>query len=152
MKKTILTLAAIAVLGAIGIADKIYSPKHQLVAPSSTSAAGSNMAATAQNGIVAPSTAAPYRDGSFTGSSNSDPYGPVEIKVVVSGGKITGVNFLQMPNADGHTREVTAFSEPLLKQSTIAHQSAQIDYVSGATDTSLAYQESLQAALDQAKI
>jgi uncharacterized protein with FMN-binding domain len=55
-----------------------------------------------------------------------------------------------MPGPEGHSKEVTAFSEPYLKQSTLTHQSANIDFVSGATQTSEAYEKSIQAALDQA--
>jgi uncharacterized protein with FMN-binding domain len=57
-----------------------------------------------------------------------------------------------MPNDQPHSREVTAMSEPLMKQDTLDRQSADIDFVSGATSTVYGYQESLQKALDQAKI
>jgi uncharacterized protein with FMN-binding domain len=60
------------------------------------------------------------------------------------------VKFLQMPGPEGHSKEVTAFSKDPLKQSTLQKQSANIDFVSGATQTSEGYQQSLQAALDQA--
>jgi uncharacterized protein with FMN-binding domain len=40
---------------------------------------------------------------------------------------------------------------PILRSEALTAQSAQIDLVSGATYTSTAFVESLQAALDQAK-
>jgi uncharacterized protein with FMN-binding domain len=44
-------------------------------------------------------------------------------------------------------------AEPMLKESAINRQSATgIDMVTGATSTSYGYQESLQAALDKAKV
>ena len=92
-----------------------------------------------------------YKDGTYRASSDQNPYGTVEIAAVISGGKITDIKFLQMPNQEGHSREVTNFSEPLLKQSALDKQTANIDFISGATDTSFAFEQSLQAALDQAK-
>lgn len=92
-----------------------------------------------------------YKDGTFTGAAEQNPYGIVQIAVVISGGKIVDVNFIQMPSGDGHTNEVTAVAGPMLKQTTLQAQSANIDFVSGATSTSESYQMSLQFALDQAK-
>ena len=43
-------------------------------------------------------------------------------------------------------------AEPILHDEALSAQSAQIDTVSGATYTSDAYEQSLQAALDQAGI
>lgn len=97
-----------------------------------------------------PSQPASYRDGTYNGDSEGTPYGTVQVAAVISGGKITDVKFLQMPNDRGHTQEVTAYAEPYLKDETIQKQSAHIDFVSGATTTSDAYEMSLQAALDQA--
>lgn len=91
-----------------------------------------------------------YKDGTFTGDTAYIPYGPVQIAVVVSGGKITDVNFLQMPSDQGYSRQVAAAAEPLLKQTTLQAQNANIDFVSGATATSSGYQQSLQSALDKA--
>jgi uncharacterized protein with FMN-binding domain len=91
-----------------------------------------------------------YKDGTYTGSTAETPYGTVQIAVVVSGGRIANVNFLQMPSDAGHSREVTAGSEPLLKQQTLQNQNSHVDFVSGATSTSEGYEQSLQAALNQA--
>ena len=144
MRNTIIVSAAIAILGLLGVAAKT-SGAHQLVAPTSTSAAtgagGSNMP------MMSKST---YKDGTFTGDAEFNPYGTVQIAVVISGGKITDVNYLQMPEGAGHTNEVTAAVKPLLKQSTLQVQGPNIDFVSGATTTSESYQMSLQSALDRA--
>jgi uncharacterized protein with FMN-binding domain len=55
-----------------------------------------------------------------------------------------------MPSDEPRSREITSYSEPGLKQNAITAQSANIDFVSGATSTSYGYKESLQAALDKA--
>jgi hypothetical protein len=45
--------------------------------------------------------------------------------------------------------QISSSAEPLLRQSALTKQSADIDAVSGATITSASYEASLQSALDQ---
>lgn len=92
-----------------------------------------------------------YKDGSYTGSVNDAFYGNVQVQVVISGGKITAVNFLQYPNSSSHSRQINATADPILSQEAINAQSASVDTVSGATDTSNAFKQSLQYALNLAK-
>jgi len=151
MKKTLVTLFAIAIIGLIGVVDKTQGSSHQLVSPSNTGAAVASSGSQSSTSTSAGSTAtASYKSGTFTGNSEQTPYGTVQMAVVITGGKITDINFLQMPSDLSSSRERTQYSEPLLKQTTIAKQSANIDFVSGATSTSEGYQMSLQSALDQA--
>ena len=70
--------------------------------------------------------------------------GPVQVQVTFSGDKITAVKMLQQPNHPQTTAAV-----PKLVAETLKVQSADIDTVSGATITSDAYKESLQAAIDK---
>ncbi|WP_089104687.1 FMN-binding protein [Streptomyces hyaluromycini] len=69
--------------------------------------------------------------------------GPVQVQVTFSADKISAVTMLQQPN---HPQ--TAAAVPVLVSETLKAQSADIDTVSGATITSDAYKESLQAAID----
>ncbi|EPD66522.1 MULTISPECIES: FMN-binding protein [Streptomyces] len=69
--------------------------------------------------------------------------GPVEVQVTFDGDRITAVRMLQQPNHPQTTAAV-----PKLVAETLTAQSADIDTVSGATITSEAYKESLQAAID----
>jgi uncharacterized protein with FMN-binding domain len=78
-----------------------------------------------------------------TGRTVQTQYGPVEVEVTLSKGKITNVRALQVPPEH-------ADAVPQLTQAALAAQSAEIDAVSGATYTSEGYKESLQSALDQA--
>ncbi|MCX4856009.1 FMN-binding protein [Streptomyces canus] len=77
------------------------------------------------------------------GSALSTEKGPVQVQVTFSGTKITAVKMLQQPNHPQTTAAV-----PVLVAETLEAQSADIDTVSGATITSEAYKESLQAAID----
>ncbi|MER7562252.1 FMN-binding protein [Streptomyces sp. NPDC097941] len=77
------------------------------------------------------------------GSALSTEKGPVQVQATFSGTKITAVKLLQQPNHPQTTAAV-----PVLVAETLKAQSADIDTVSGATITSEAYKESLQAAID----
>ncbi|WP_406441852.1 FMN-binding protein [Streptomyces sp. NBC_00631] len=69
--------------------------------------------------------------------------GPVQVQVTFSGDRISAVTMLQQPDHPQTTAAV-----PVLVSETLKAQSADIDTVSGATITSGAYKESLQAAID----
>ena len=155
MKKPLLIIMTVAILGALGL---YINPGHntsaKLVSSPVSATGSSNQSNSSTAGSSAPQTTAAssttYKDGTYTGSAADTPYGVVQIAVVVSGGKITDVNFLQMPSDLAHSQEVTTVAESLLKQTTLQAQSANIEFVSGATSTSNGYEQSLQAALDQA--
>ncbi|MGW1674260.1 FMN-binding protein [Streptomyces sp. NPDC002324] len=85
----------------------------------------------------------------LTGSAVQTQYGPVQVRISVSGGKITGAEAVQAPSG-GRSTQITGDSVPKLNQAAVAAGSADIDAVSGATYTSAGYKESLQSALDQA--
>jgi uncharacterized protein with FMN-binding domain len=77
-------------------------------------------------------------------------FGPVQIQLTLTGGKITKVTALQLPNDRQRDLEIDNFAVPQLTQETLSAQNAQIDAVSGATYTSEGYIQSLQSALDKA--
>jgi uncharacterized protein with FMN-binding domain len=95
--------------------------------------------------------ASQYKDGAFTGSVADAFYGNVQIQVVVSGGKISQVNFLQYPNDQRTSQFINSQAMPLLQQEAISAQSAKVSGVSGASATSGAFVQSLGAALTQAR-
>ena len=161
MKKALLIVMSVAVLGSLGLytnkkpgnatAVGVPSSSNTLVAADKTQAASGASTASGSSGSNSSSAAAKgqYKDGTYSGTTDT-PYGTVSIAVVVSSGKINDVQFLQMPSDQGHSREVTANAGPILKQETIQAQSANIDFISGATSTSMGYEQSLQQALNQA--
>ncbi|WP_232791423.1 FMN-binding protein [Streptomyces capitiformicae] len=85
----------------------------------------------------------------LTGSAVQTDYGPVQVRITVSGGKITQAEALQQPSG-GRSTQISGTAIPQLNQNAVAAGSADIDAVSGATYTSGGYKESLQSALDQA--
>jgi len=85
-----------------------------------------------------------------TGSVASTRWGPVQVSITVTDGKITAVDVPQYPTGNGKDRQINASALPILTKETLSAQSANIDMVSGATVTSEGYVQSLQSALDQA--
>ncbi|MEJ1938672.1 FMN-binding protein, partial [Nostoc sp. NIES-2111] len=77
-------------------------------------------------------------------------YGPVQVQVSVSGGRITAVDVLQYPDSSGKDQRINSQAIPQLVDETLSAQSSRIDMVSGATYTSEGYVTSLQSALDRA--
>ena len=72
--------------------------------------------------------------------------GTVQVQVTFQGTKIIDVKALRAPNSNP-----TRMALPILRQSALQAQSADIDTVSGATATSDGYKQSLQAAIDGAQ-
>jgi len=96
------------------------------------------------------STTGKYKDGTYTGSVADAFYGNVQVSVTISGGKITDVKFLQYPNTHQTSVIINQQAMPYLQQEAIQAQSSNVQVISGATFTSQAFQQSLQAALAQA--
>ncbi|SCF41325.1 FMN-binding protein [Micromonospora mirobrigensis] len=90
--------------------------------------------------------------GTATGSVAQTRWGPVQVRITVSGGKITDVTAVQVPDGNHRDQEINDYAVPVLRQEAISAQSANIDTVSGATVTSEGYRESLQSALDAAHL
>ncbi len=71
--------------------------------------------------------------------------------VTIASGKVTDVQAVELPSG-GRSGQISLYASPILASEALTAQSASIDVVSGATYTSEAYAQSLQAALDQAGI
>lgn len=99
---------------------------------------------------VTAQTTGQYKDGQYTGSVADAYYGNVQVKAIIAGGKITDVQFLSFPSDRQTSREINAQATPMLTAQAIQVQNAQVNGVSGATETSRAFRQSLQSALSQA--
>lgn len=100
--------------------------------------------------ITPPSNNGKYKDGEYTGNVEDAFYGNVQVKVIVSGGQITNVQFLDYPHDRNTSIRINTQAMPVLIQETMRAQSASVDVVSGATATSEAFIQSLTSALSQA--
>jgi uncharacterized protein with FMN-binding domain len=118
-----------------------------VVEPSSTGASASDAtpAPTTSTGGNTASAATATIDGPVVDTR----YGAIQVEIVVANGQLQDVIALQLPNGR-RSGQISNAAAPILREEALQVQSASIDTVSGATYTSDAYAESLQAALDQA--
>ncbi len=100
----------------------------------------------------------------FAGSTvEADRYGPLQVTITVRktttttgaktkvARKITAVSVPVYPNESSRSAFISANALPILRSEALRAQSANIDLVSGATDTSEAFVNSLQSAILKAK-
>lgn len=92
-----------------------------------------------------------FNDGVYTGKTEDVYYGNVQVKATVSGGKLVNVQFLQYPKDKDNSVNISQRAIPILRSEAIKSQSADVDIVSGATETSLGFIKSLSNALAQAQ-
>ena len=119
-------------------------------AAAAKAAADAAAAATAAaNAAAAAAAAAPV---TYDGTVASTRYGPVQVRITVSGGAVTAAQAIAYPSNDGQSRQISNYAVPVLNQEASAAKTAKIAMVSGATYTSTGYLTSLQSALDQAKL
>jgi uncharacterized protein with FMN-binding domain len=97
-----------------------------------------------------PSPSPTALNGSFTGSDFPNRYGDVQVRVVISGGRITDVQAVQLPTDRAESAYISQQAGPWLRTEALQAQSANIDIISGATYTSQSYAQSLESALQQA--
>jgi len=93
-----------------------------------------------------------YNDGTYIGNIADAYYGNVQVQVTISNGRMTDVQFLDYPQDRSTSVRINLRAMPILRQEAIAMQSANVNGVSGASDTSPAFVESLTSALNQAKV
>ena len=121
--------------GARGGEDEDFVPTTPLT-PQTTGSAGSPSSGTSGT--------------SYTGSTYSSPWGAMQVSITVSGGKITGIQWEQVPQSDGHSYRINSYAAPLLVEQGLRAQSATVDGVSGATYTTEGFRTSLQSAIKKA--
>ena len=88
------------------------------------------------------------QDGTYTSVASPNAYGEIQLQVTVKGGRITDIATVKMPT-HGRSQSVNAQAIPELTDRAISAQSAEIQFVSGATETSTAFVNSLQDAINQ---
>ena len=88
--------------------------------------------------------------GTFKGDTSQTRWGPVQVEITLTNGKITDVTTLQYPNGDRKSLNISNRVIPWLQEETLQVQSANISGISGATYTSTGFQSSLASALQKA--
>jgi uncharacterized protein with FMN-binding domain len=153
MKRAPFVIAGTAV-GVAGVLSfhtqpRVSAARQPTSFSSKTSTSGTAPVASAPPKTTTTAPAAPASK-TATGVDAPNQYGDVQVRVTVSGTKITRITNVMLPSSDGKSQEISAAAGPELAQQALTAQSAQIDGVSGASYTSDSYRTSLQSALDQA--
>ena len=164
MSSSDLNIAGGAAIGSTGTSTTASASSSPATTKSSkpvatkkaTTAATASASATATTSATATPTAtktttapAPaVKSGTFTGPSVYVNYGNVQVQITVVNGVITDAKAIKAPS--GKNDRYTNMAVPILKQQTLAAQSANIKGASGASYTSYGWFKSLQGALADA--
>ena len=143
----------VAIVLAVAALFYMYVQKPVTATPVSEVPSGAtNPSASATQPAPAPSQAASgYKDGTYTGSVADAFYGPVQVQATIADGALANVTFLQYPKDRSNSFLISNRAMPILTQEAIAAQSANVNIISGATQTSAAFEQSLSVALAAAK-
>ncbi len=134
---------------AAGLAAVLSFKPHQPSLSAAASRSATPAPATSTPAPTSTATATATSTRTATGDVEPTQYGNAQVRVTVSGGKITKIEALQLQGNDPKSVAISSYAEPRLRASALSRQSADIDMVSGATYTSESYQASLQSALDK---
>lgn len=85
----------------------------------------------------------------ITGDSIDTRFGPVQVRITITNGKITSATAIDYPTDTPRDQQINAYAIPTLNQEAVGSTTANINMVSGATYTSDGYLQSLQSALDK---
>ena len=153
-KKILITIVSIAASVAVLIDGYLMFFKHdqsQKTAQSqATAASDTESESSTTTSSSTSSSNSTMKDGTYTGKSTSTEWGDVQVKITVASGKITQITVLKHPTG-GKSDEINSRSLPTYKQEALAAQSANINQVSGATETYKGFTGSLQSAINQAE-
>lgn len=153
------TTAIAATIAGLGLLSQFHSSRRAAatlgVAGSSLSSAspGSPPISTPSPSPTAaapPVTRTPGSSRTLDGPAIPTRYGTVQVRVTITGGRLTDVIALQLPGDRARSVSISSQAGPMLRREALQAQSGRIDIISGATYTSEGYASSLQAALRQA--
>jgi uncharacterized protein with FMN-binding domain len=114
-------------------------------------AAGTGTPATTSGTSSAKNRSSPGgNSGTYLGDTVNTQWGPVQVQITVTNGKVTSASAVQYPNGNSRDQQINAYAVPRLNREAVSAGSARIDMVSGATYTSTGYLQSLQSALNRA--
>ncbi|MFD4951085.1 FMN-binding protein [Streptomyces sp. NPDC058451] len=130
-----------------GYKKSLQSALDRMTASGAPSGSSSGAPSGSSSSGAAGSGAAQAR--TVTGETAQTDYGPVQVRITVTDGRITKAEAVQAPQG-GLSGQKSELAVPKLNQEAVTAQSANIDTVSGATYTSGGYKKSLQSALDKA--
>ena len=136
MRRAILAIVGTAVALVMILSFKTHGVRSAVLPPAATPPA----AISTKPG--APAT--------VTGDAVDTRWGPVQVKVTVTNGRVTAATAIVYPLNNARDEQINSYAIPTLNSEAVQAGNANIDMVSGATYTSEGYIQSLQSALSKA--
>lgn len=149
--KRAFVITGVTAIGAAWILTYKVAPQPSGLTAGTIPGAGNSQATPEATPSGSPSPAS-APSGTFTGQDFPNRYGDVQVQVVISNGRITDIKALQLPYDRARSAYISQVAGPMLRDEALQAQSARIDVISGATSTSYSYAQSLESALQQAKM
>ncbi len=155
MKRAPLLLLAGTAAGFISVLGFHLRHAPPAAGPSAgTSPAGTSPASPSAASAPAPGRrpASPVDPGavrSAVGPQEQFGYGILDVKVTESGTRITDISVPLLQTAEPTSQQISEQAIALLRAEVLSAQNGHIDAISGASYTSAAYIQSLQAAIDK---
>jgi uncharacterized protein with FMN-binding domain len=151
MKRAPLLVLAGTVAGFIGVLS-FHTRPAGLVTSGTRAGSGTSDSTSAAAPKATPARRPPAGGGAVRtalGAEEQFNYGVLDVQVTVRATRIIDVSVPTLRVAEPTSQQICEQAIPMLRSEVLSAQSASIDAVSGATFTSEAYAQSLQAALDQ---
>lgn len=115
-------------------------------------AAEATATAVAPTEVPATQSTGQYKDGEYTTEAvRVDRWGQLQLKVTIEGGQLTKIDVLEYPHSTRRSDIISRAAIPTLINEAIQKQDANVDMVTRATDTCVAFIESLEPLLNSAK-
>jgi uncharacterized protein with FMN-binding domain len=87
----------------------------------------------------------------FTGTREENPYGAVQLEITVDGSRMVDIRAIEMPDSESRSDQLSDQVSVQLEAEALREQGADLDTVSGATETAISYRDSLRAAIEEWK-
>lgn len=152
MRRVILAIVTTITALVLLLSYKTHGSSSLATPPAAVSSASTTPTTAAPTTSTATKKASATATKTVTGAAVETRYGPVQVQVTVTNGRVTAANAIVYPSNDPRDQQINAYAIPTLNQEAAQAGSASIDMVSGATFTSEGYIQSLQSALDRAGV
>ncbi|HWY62637.1 MAG TPA: FMN-binding protein [Rhizomicrobium sp.] len=89
-------------------------------------------------------------DGDYESDKVMFEWGNIRARIVVTGGKITTVQIMSYPDHRSQSLYLIQLADPILTSEVIKSQASEVNVVSSATNTSIAFQDAIASAIIKA--
>jgi len=147
-------VAGMSTVSGVVLLFSYHTSTNRAAATESISAQAESAAGDAEDSAATDESAAASTGkltaGTYTGTSVTTDYGNVQVRITVKKGKITKSVAIAYPKSSPRSVSLSGTAVPALNKEAVEVQSADVDFVTGATSTSTGYAKSLQSAIDKA--